>query len=209
MVEIIPGILEKEANNLRYRLLKASILTNRAHIDVIDENFAPNKTLYPKEWPEIPLGLEIGAHLMVNNPLSWINECLRFGAQNVIGQIEAIDDQVEFVKVVAANGGKAGLALDLSTPVSRLNPETFSLLSFAVLMSVRAGYSGQVFNAEVLPKIKALREIVGNNAEIIVDGGITPDTARVCLEWGVQSLVVNSYLWENPENNFHKLQALA
>jgi ribulose-phosphate 3-epimerase len=101
-----------------------------------------------------------------------------------------------------------GLAIDLPTPIAKLDKQVLPFLDSILLMSVKAGRSGQQFDPQVIGKIKQLRGICGKHTEIIVDGGINLETGRLCLKSGASCLAVNSFLWENPEKHWVLLSHL-
>lgn len=213
---ILPTFLEADRDAFQTKLNIAANTVKRIHIDVIESAFAPNPTLLPEDWSLIDEKLEVDVHLMVEHPEEWLDRCIVAGATTIIGHIEKVKDQKTFIELAIKKGAKAGLAVDLNTPIEKLSQVT-SLrpelrprvhLSQVLLLGVKAGYSGQAFDPRVLEKIIALRQNHGNSAEIIVDGGITLEAARACFKTGATGLAVNTWLWEDFEIRLKKLKEI-
>lgn len=185
MIEIIPSILTNNPEKLRKMLaqakgvaLPAGRQVDRVQIDIIDGVFADNKTIDPIALQDIDTDLNLDFHLMVKEPLNWIERCFSVGADRIIGQIEMMTSQVDFVGKVTEVGAKVGLAIDLQTPVSDLDPVILTNLDVVLVMSVKAGFGGQEFDERALVKIKRLDEIrVRDDTpfRICDDGGISLD----------------------------------
>ncbi len=205
MVIVTPTILESNLLDFDEKLLKVRELCNRIQIDVIDGKFVDNHTLLPEEWPELPSNLSVDVHLMVQYPETWLDRLKIHQVDMIIGQYEGISNMQVFFENTKDVGKKVGLALDIDTPVTIINDWMLPDLSAVVLMAIKTGYAGQEFDEAVLPKIEAVRQIVGYSAEIIVDGGIDDVSATKCIKAGADVLAVNSFLWKKPEENYSLL----
>jgi ribulose-phosphate 3-epimerase len=177
MVKIIPAILTSNVNELRELLLRVeSAGIDRVQIDIIDGAFADNKTIDPSVVSEIDTSLNIDFHLMVKEPINWIEKCITGGADRIIGQIEEMSSQEEFLGKVQEVGVQVGLALNLDTSVSAINSFVLNSLDVVLVMSVMAGHGGQEFDSRVLEKIKKLNKIRAEDPtpfKIIDDGGVS------------------------------------
>ena len=134
-----------------------------------------------------------------------MEKCKKIGASSVIGQIEMMQDQLEFIEMVKRGKMRTGLGLDLDTELEELNKEILGKVDQVLLMSVKAGFSGQEFNLKVLEKIRRLRSLVGERTEISVDGGINEDNCKQVVEAGANVLCIGSALW-NASNLKSKIQ---
>jgi ribulose-phosphate 3-epimerase len=208
MTNIIPTIQENNVLVFDEKLISISEIVDRIHIDVVDGAFIDNRSLQPEEWPELPPNLKIDIHLMVNEPENWILKLKDKNPNLIIGQFEAIKDLEKFVFNAKNYEIKAGIALDIETPIDVVTEDLLPELSSILLMAYKTGFSGQELDERVYAKIKNLRQLVGKSTEIIVDGGINLETGQKCIEAGVDSLAVNTFLWENPEENLRKLSSL-
>ncbi|MGI5828409.1 MAG: hypothetical protein ACOX6V_05310, partial [Patescibacteria group bacterium] len=129
------------------------------------------------------------------------------GIKTTISQIEDVEDWPTFESEARRLKMDTGLAVNLETPIGVVTGLK-NIPSTILLMAVAAGCSGQEFNNNVLPKISYLRKFLGENAEILVDGGINLKTAKLCKEYGASGVVVNTYLWENFEANLNSLRRI-
>lgn len=199
MVEIIPAILTGSPEELRLLLSKAEGVVERAQIDIIDGVFAANKTIDPSALENIDTNLKIDFHLMTKEPVDWVEKCVRGMADRIIGQVELMSNQVEFVGKVQEVGASVGLAIDLDTPVSKLDSAILNSLDAVLVMSVPAGFGGQKFDSRVLDKIKELDEIrVRDDTpfRICDDGGITFENVGDVRVAGVDEVAIGKKIFE-------------
>jgi len=152
-----------------------------------------------------PTILKRDVHLMIAEPVEWLEKCREEAIDLVIGQIESMSSQAEFKKTAQGLGIKWGLAVDLETPLTDLDWQVAKEADQLLVMTVRAGKEGQKLDQKGLDKVKALRQ-KGYNREICVDGGVNEATIIRCVKAGVDVLAVGSSLslaedvvtaWEN------------
>ena len=199
MLEIIPSVLTSSLKELEDMLAQAEGVVERVQIDIVDGQFAKNKTIDPSSLAEIETNLKLDFHLMVKEPINWVEKCAGSGADRIIGQIEMMRDQIDFVAKVQEVGASVGLAIDIDTPASELDPVILTSLDVVLVMSVPAGFGGQKFDERALDKIKRLGEIRKKGKtpfKIMDDGGITlgkiDDTRRV----GVDEVVIGQRVFQ-------------
>lgn len=200
MVQIVPTILTSSKQEFEEKLAKVSELVERVQIDVVDGLFVENKTVDLSEVSRADFLGQIDVHLMVDKPLEWVGQAAKFGADFLIGHIEKIGDQKEFVRQVKEKGMKAGLALDLGRAVKEIDKSLWGQLDGVLIMSVSAGFSGQVFDEKALLKVKKAKRIKDNlnlDFDIIVDGGVNLENAKKCVEAGADVLAVGSAIWDS------------
>lgn len=210
MLEIIPAILTNDPEELEAKIKQLEGLVERVQIDIIDGVFADNKTIGLEALENLETNLLLDIHLMTKEPVEWVEHCVRAMADRIIGQVEMMSDQIEFVGRITKAGVKVGLALDLETPVSKLDPVILKDLDTVLTMSVKAGLGGQKFEQMPLEKIRELDEIRLRDTtpfRICVDGGITPEHVQEIKEAGADEIVVGSSLWEG--DIAHKLEVLS
>jgi ribulose-phosphate 3-epimerase len=122
-------------------------------------------------------------------------------------------NQVLFANQVKDAGAKAGLAIDLATPVSALSQEALLLVDVVIVLSVQAGFGGQNFDEGSLAKIEELNEIrdkTGATFTICDDGGITLDTIALTSAHGVDSVAVGKRIFHgNLEENIDHFKKAA
>lgn len=199
MVEIIPSILTNSPEELRLLLSKVEGLTQRAQIDIVDGVFAANRTLEPSALEEIETDLKLDFHLMTKEPIDWIEGCVRGMADRIIGQIELMSSQIEFVGHVQEVGALVGLAIDIETPVAEIDSAIINSLDVVLVMSVPAGFGGQKFDERALEKIKQLDEIrVRDDTpfRICDDGGISLESIYSQRVAGVDEVAIGKKLFK-------------
>ena len=199
MFKVIPAILSSNPQEVEALLKRAEDVVDRVQVDIIDGRFAQNKTIDPSVLENFDTDLMLDFHLMTKEPTDWVERCVRAGAERIIGQIEKMTSQVDFVGKVSEVAFSVGLAIDLDTPVSALDPTILTNLDVVLVMAVRAGFGGQKFEPKALTKIRELDEIRSRDAtpfKICVDGGETPDTIDDTRIAGADEIVIGRRLFD-------------
>jgi len=213
MIQIIPSILTNDPGELKELILRCEGVVERVSIDIIDGKFADNKTIDPSMLFEVETDLKIDYQLMVHEPTNWIERCVRGQADRIIGHVEKMSDQIEFVAKVQGVGASVGLAIDLDTPVSKLDPTILTDLDVVLVMSVAAGFGGQKFDKRALEKIGKLDEIrVRDDTPFKIqdDGGITLESAHNIHRLGADEVSIGKSLFEGDlAANIQKFQKAA
>jgi len=164
------------------------------HLDVMDGHFVPNLTFGPFIAKAIHsyASKPIDVHLMITDPWRYADPFLDAGADLLTFHVEVEDggNVGGLLDHIRARGCKAGLSVQPDTPVSRLSPY-IGQIDLVLVMSVFAGFGGQKFMPEVLPKVAELREL-GFDGEISVDGGIAPDTIADAAAAGANVFVAGT-----------------
>jgi len=178
-IEIIPSILTNDPLKLTSMLEKCEGVVERVSVDIIDGKFVDNKTIEPDIISDVETTLKIDFQLMVVEPVHWVEKCIRGQADRIIGHIEKMESQADFVAKVQEVGALIGLGLNLGTDISEIDSEVFSDLDVVLLMSSKVGFGGLPFAQEALNKIKSLAKIRGSgnfHFRIQVDGGINQES---------------------------------
>lgn len=164
------------------------------HWDVMDGCFVPNLTFGPcviganRSLTTLPFDV----HLMVDKPEKFIDKTAEAGADMITVHMESDSRVADCVSHIHALGKKAGISLKPHTSVSTLIP-FIPEIDFVLVMSVEPGKGGQLFQAQALEKIVALKDLIGRKkVQISVDGGITPETAEACRFAGADILVAGT-----------------
>jgi len=204
-MEIIPTILTNSQEELEEKLKRLEGKTKWVQIDVVDNRFADNRT-FPLEWlnnyQEKDFFWDI--HLMVKNPFAWVEKCNVVMAERVVGHIELMGDQVDFLDRVESEGMQAGLAVDLPTPLSCLSREALFRVNLVLILTVKAGFSGQKFDRRGEEKVKELaqwREELNLGFKIGVDGGIRRSMIKRLAAAGVDVFYLGKAFWEEKEGD--------
>lgn len=199
MIEIIPSILTNDPDEARELIARCEGIVERVSIDIIDGKFADNETIDPSILFDIDTSLKIDYQLMVVEPVNWIERCVRGQADRIIGHIEQMSDQVDFLAKVQEVGASVGLALDLETSISKLDPTILTNLDVVLVMSVPAGHGGQDFDKRALDKISKLDEIRARDDtpfKIQDDGGITLESIYNVHKTGADEVSIGRRIFE-------------
>lgn len=207
MSKVVPTILTKDPAELKDKFFLLEGISSEVQVDIVDGIFAASKTLGLEALAGIDTSLGIEIHLMVKNPVDWIEKCRKAAAERVVAQVEMMPDIENFLKEVTLSGMEIGLALDLATPIEKISPEIYSQLDLVLLMAGKAGFSGQDFDPKVLAKIKKVKEIVGNLVDIGVDIGLNKKNVVECKNAGANVFYIGKTFWE-AENLLKEFQQL-
>ncbi len=173
---IAPSILAADFAHLAADIEAISDYVDLLHVDVMDGHFVPNISIGPPVISSLSKVTELylDCHLMITDPLTYLEPLKAAGADGVTVHIEAVPDPTPVAKEARLLGLDMGLVINPPTPVSAIEPY-LDLVNMVVVMSVHPGFGGQSFMEEVLPKIERLRELIDSRAlaaDIEVDGGI-------------------------------------
>lgn len=161
------------------------------HIDVMDGNFVPNITIGPVVVKSIrPVTkLPFDVHLMIKNPLSYVESFAKAGSDIITFHIEADDDPIEVVKLIKYFKKKAGISIRPKTGVKAIE-KILPMVDMVLVMTVEPGFAGQGFMGDCLPKVEEARKIF--KKDIQVDGGINELTAPEVIRAGANVIVAGS-----------------
>lgn len=207
-LEIIPGILEETPEKAEEKLKLVLPFAKTVHIDFIDGSFAPYKTFQdPSFFAKYRDKILLEVHLMVSDPLNYLEIFAKAGFKRFIGHLEKMPDQKEFIQK-AKKFGEAGLALDLETSTQKIKVPLDDL-STILLLTVKAGKSGQQFEKKRLSDFVFLQK-KAPDLILTADGGLNQETILQVKEKGAKHFVTTSFLFQNknPQEKFLALQKL-
>lgn len=199
MVEIIPAVLTTDIREVEEKLTRAEGIVRRVQIDIIDGVFAENRTIEPSALEAVETDLSLDFHLMTKEPIDWVERAARGGADRIIGQIEMMASQVEFVGKAVEIGLQVGLAIDLKTEIEALDPVVLNNLDVVLVMAVKAGWGGQKFDPRALTKVKRLDEIRAKDKSpfrLCVDGGETLETVDETHFAGADEVAIGARIFK-------------
>lgn len=173
-------------------------------VDVLDGQLADNVTVTPMDLMDLDFGrLQLDFHLMVEEPLNTVHELVECRAwlpvRAVIAQVERMSFQADFLQTVKKEDWLPGLGLDLFTPLTAIDQDSWAQLDIVQLMAVEMGFQGQAFQPRIMDKIKELvklRSKQGLKFSILIDGGIKANLVTELARVGVDGIAVGSQLWQ-------------
>lgn len=177
-MQIIPAIFTDNPTELKEKINLLEEKVGRVQIDIVDGQFAQSRTIDPIAVAHIETNLKIDYHLMVNEPINWLEQCVRGQVDRAIGHVESMESQFEYVAKAQELGIGVGLALDLETPFTHIHEEILSDLDVVLVLTVKAGRSGQKLDESVYEKIENINILrVDANYDFIlaVDGGVNKE----------------------------------
>lgn len=178
------------------------------HLDVMDGCFVPNISIGAPVIKSLRRVCDIpfDVHLMINEPLKYIEDFADAGADLISFHIESESDATETIDKIISCGCKAALAVKPKTPASAVIP-FIDKLSMVLVMTVEPGFGGQSFMADMMPKIKEIRA-ARPDIDIEVDGGINSETIKTAAAAGANVFVAGSAVFksENPQQTINMLK---
>ena len=172
------------------------------HVDIMDGHFVPNISFgYSMVKALRPItNMVLDVHLMIDTPIRYVDEFCKAGADYLTIHVES--DTPENIDAtldkIIANGVKPGIVVKPKTPAEAVLPYLHKC-DLVLVMTVEPGFGGQKFMADMMPKLKALREMIDTHkpgCHLEVDGGVDMVTAEVCKENGANVLVAGSAFYK-------------
>ena len=176
------------------------------HLDVMDGRFVPAISYGPDVIAALRPATDalFDAHLMVEAPDHLIEAHARAGCDRITIHAEAGPHPHRSLQAIRALGKKAGIAINPGTPAGAVE-HFLEEVDMILVMTVNPGFGGQSFIRAMLPKIEAVRALVGERPiRIEVDGGITPDTAGPCAEAGADAFVAGSAVFRGGREGYRE-----
>ena len=196
-LEIAPSILSADFANLGSEIAQMTAEGIRViHLDVMDGHFVPNITFGPPavKWIRQCTDAVLDAHLMITDPEKYAPEFIKAGADHITFHIETVDEPIEFLKVLHDQGVTAGVTLNPKTPVRTIE-RVAPLCEMVLVMTVQPGFGGQSLMGDAAKKCRRIRELVGPDVRIQVDGGIGPETIAIARDYGADTFVAGNAIF--------------
>ena len=210
---LAPSILAADFKNLGKQL--EEIRDNGAeyvHIDVMDGKFVPSISFGMPVIKSIRPATDriFDVHLMIEEPIRYLNEFAESGADMITVHYEACEDVKATLQGIRDLGLKSGLSIKPKTDPEVVR-EYLPLCDMILLMSVEPGFGGQKFIDGSLERAAMLRRIIDDSPyeiDLEIDGGITLKNVKEVLDAGVNVIVAGSAVFKDPAENTRKFMEI-
>lgn len=170
------------------------------HLDVMDGHFVPNITFGApvikcvRKYTDKPFDV----HLMITDPLKYIDDFADAGADIITFHVECDSDIDKTIEKIKSRNIKAGLVIKPKTPAESVF-EYLDKIDLVLIMTVEPGFGGQSFMADMMPKVRAIKEEAkrrGLDMPVEADGGIGAATIEQCAEAGIDICVAGTAVFK-------------
>lgn len=197
-IKIAPSILAADFSRLGEEVREVvGCGADLIHVDVMDGHFTPNITMGPAVVASLRshCSIPLDVHLMIEDPAAYIEDFAGAGADIISFHIEAAHHPLRIIDKIKELGCQAGIVLNPATSQDEIE-FVVDAVDMVLVMTVNPGFGSQEFIAEMLPKIRNIREMIGDR-DLEVDGGIDMASAPQVIQAGANVLVAGSYIYRS------------
>jgi ribulose-phosphate 3-epimerase len=201
--QIAPSILSTDFAALGVAARQMQGVADMLHVDVMDGHFVPNLTIGPPVVASLnnATDLFLDCHLMMTNPLDYVDAFVAAGADRLTVHIEVVGtsefEARDAFKQIRDAGAQVGLTLNPGTDIETILPYVADV-DLILIMTVQPGFGGQSFRRDCVPKIARVRAEIDQlrvDTWLQVDGGINLDTGRIAVDAGAEILVAGNAIF--------------
>lgn len=200
---LCPSILSADFAALGDAMQKVAADADMIHIDVMDGHFVPNLTIGPpvvaalRKHTKLPLDV----HLMIENPISWIENFAAAGSDSLTIHAETCQHLLRGLQMIKEAGCTAGVAINPGTSLETIE-EAIPFADMILLMTVNPGFGGQKYISTMTEKIRRLRQMLDRQQHPVhlqIDGGIFTGNIRELYLAGADMIVVGNAVFGQPD----------
>ena len=206
MARLAPSILSADFANLGEDIKAVDLAgADIIHVDVMDGLFVPSISFGMPVIKSIRKVTEkpFDVHLMINEPIRYIDDFIEAGADWITIHVEACEDVEATLKKIKDAGVRPAISLNPGTDVEKIIPY-LEMVEMVLVMSVNPGFGGQKLIPETLEKVRKLRKLIDERAlrcDIEIDGGINLDNVEGIVKDGADIIVAGSAVFKDPAVN--------
>lgn len=199
MIKILPSLASANQLSLAQEIRKIEG-TPYLHLDIEDGNFLPNITFGMKTIIAACqlADFQYDAHLLVNDPLNYIDPLYNCGIAKIAFHIEAESYPLRILNKIRKLGMKAGLALNFKTPIDEVLPFV-NAIDYIIIMTAEPDDQKEQFNPLMLTKINYARKVLPCSIEIWVDGGLNESTLQHVIQSGADTAILGRTIWNHEQ----------
>ena len=211
-IRIAPSVIAADFSYLRADLARAEQGgADMLHVDIMDGHFVPNITFGPDLVKAIRkhTKLPFDVHLMISRPRKFLTAFVEAGAANITFHIECEDQIRQTIEEIKYYDCKVGLCVKPKTPLAAIR-DHIKVVDRVLIMTVEPGFGGQKFMPDMMAKVQeavALREELGLNYDIEVDGGLNKFTIWEAVRAGAETIVAGTSVFSQVDVG-HAIQEL-
>jgi ribulose-phosphate 3-epimerase len=200
-IEMSPSILSADFADLASEIAQVEAAGVKIiHLDVMDGHFVPNITFGPPIVAKLRKysNLVFDTHLMISDPQKYAKAFIDAGSDHITFHIETVDEPEKFIDELHGLGVTCGVTLNPETPVESIE-KCAAMCDMILVMTVHPGFGGQSYIEGAAKKCVRIRELVGPDVRIEVDGGIDPSTVANAVGYGADTLVAGNAVFGKPD----------
>ena len=200
MLKCSTSLWSADLANLASEIRRVEPYSERFHLDVADGHYVKNLLFFPDQIQALRAHTQLPfeVHLMVTEPLDWIEPFAEAGADRFIFCFDSMENPEEVLRATASAGKATGISLLITEPVQMIEP-FWDLIDTVTIIGTAMGIKGASMDPSVIEKVRTARELIfrrGLKVEIEVDGGIRRESVPLIHAAGADWIVPGSLMFK-------------